>query len=134
MKILSKDRRCWISVERPAGAHQHAPFTLEVSVQIGHGHFHARNGDVHWTNAQEFSKDLDKFMTNRGPRPRLISAACDSFVGFSGSPTSVILEFAVSDAFCGDRTHRYVLRGSFDVEQDRLLSIIDEFIALMKEA
>ena len=134
MKISSNDRRCWISVERPARAHPHTPFALEASVQIGHGHFHARNSDIHWTNGREFSTDLDRFMTNRGLRPRLISAACDSFVEFSGSARSVILEFAVCDAFCGDRTHRYLLRGSFDVEQDQLLNIIDEFVALTKNA
>ena len=135
MKISSNDRRCWISVERPAGAHPHTPFALEVSMQFGHEYFHARNGDIHWTNGQDFSKDLDRFMTNRDLRPRLNCAANGSFVGFSGSATSVILEFAVGDAFLGDRTmHQYLLRGSFDVEQDRLLSIIDEFIALTKEA
>ena len=133
MKISSSDRRCWISIERPAGAHPHAAFAVEASVQIGHGRFHARNSDIHWTNGQEFSKDLDKFMTNRGLRPRL-KGTYDSFIGFSGSATSVMLEFAVGDAFVGDRTHQYLLCGSFDVEHDRLLSIIDEFIAFTKEA
>jgi hypothetical protein len=133
VKISSSDRRCWINIERAARAHSHAAFAVEVSVQIDHGEFRARNSDIHWVNAREFSKDLDKFMTDRGIHPRL-NGTYDSVVGFSGSATSVILEFALGDAFRGDRTHQYLLRGSFDVEQDRLLSIIDEFVALIKEA
>jgi len=32
------------------------------------------------------------------------------------------------------RTHRYLLRGSFDIEQDRLLGIVNEFKAITREA
>ena len=72
-------------------------------------------------------------MTNRALSPRL-NGTYDSFVGLTGSATSVTLEFAIGDAFRGEKTHRYLLRGSFDIEQDRLLGIVNEFKAITREA
>jgi len=132
MKITSSNRKCWISVERSTGAHPHEAFAVEALVQIGHGRFQARNEDVHWLNGREFVEDLDKFITNRALSPRL-NGTYDSFVGLTGSATSVTLEFAIGDAFRGEKTHRYLLRGSFDIEQDRLLGIVNEFKAITRE-
>lgn len=53
MKISSHDRRCWISIERPAGAHPHAAFAVEVSVQIGR---RIRFQEPFWPSAMTFIK------------------------------------------------------------------------------
>ena len=128
MKILSSENKSYFQIKRTSDE-GYSGFDVEVLVDIGHGQFRAQNQDLQWLNIPEFTAQLDGFINDRRLIPRL-EGTYDSFLEFSESVNVVVVAFAVGDAFCGNKTHEFLLRGSFEISQDMLIAVAQEFGSL----
>jgi len=128
MRISSSDQHSWIEINfRPDANSGYESFSLEVSVDVGHGQFRGINNDVHFLNIDEFAASLDAFVTDRSLSPCL-EGSYDSFIRLSGTVNDILLEFAIGDAFCGyAKTVQFQVSGAFEIEQEYLLSLIENF-------
>ncbi|MCL2829947.1 MAG: hypothetical protein FWD77_04315 [Betaproteobacteria bacterium] len=129
MRITSADQHSWMEINsRPDTANSgYESFSLEASVDIGHGQFRGINNDVHFLNIAEFAASLDAFVTDRSLAPRL-EGSYDSFIQLSGTVNEIILEFRIGDAFCGyARTLEFQVSGAFEINQEYLLSLVENF-------
>ena len=125
MKINSVDNNSWLSIESDKDEFEHKNVSVEASIDIGHGNFHAKNIDIVLLNTQEFIDEIDKFLLDRNKTPKLCGTY-DSFLEIHGDNSHIYLNFAIGDAFCGKLTHEYLFRGSFEFDQEQLLSIKQE--------
>lgn len=131
MLISSADLRCAIDVTRN-GKHAHASFEVSCTVDIGHGRFSGTNAGVHFLDLDEFVDCLDRFIMDRSLEPTL-HGTDGTFLKVSspGKRNSVGVSFAIGDAFAGiEVPSTFRLEGVFDIEQQKLLSILEGFRAL----
>jgi hypothetical protein len=135
MRISSTDRKAWLELSRNE-AEPHASFAIECSVEIAHGSFRARNGDVHFFNLEEFAKALDAFVLDRALTPRL-EGTYDTRVEFSRprSKNAVMLSFVIGDAYCGyAATVDYRTAGEFEIGAEYLNDVVAAFRELSRDA
>ena len=132
MKIYSIDRKSWISILPKKDEAGYSSFSVEAFVEIGHGRFEARNSDIQWLNLVAFAKDLSQFVENRSIRPKL-EGTYDTVVYLSGNASVVHLEFAIGDAYYGNKTHTYLLKGSFELDQEYLLEMVQSFESMQNK-
>jgi hypothetical protein len=132
MKITSADNICSIAIQINDAAGGYAGFEVLTHVDIGHGQFEARNLDIHFLNFEEFVAEFDKFIMDRHRAPRL-EGTYDTYIGFSGSGTTVICEYRLGDAFAGRKTARFFQSGEFEIEQERLLEFFYGFQELLDQ-
>lgn len=132
MKIFSSENASHLRIER-TGDEAYSSFEVEVTIDIGHGQFRALNNDLQWLNIADFAAKFDDFILDRELVPRL-EGTYDSFLEFSGSANSVIVAFAIGDAFCGNKTHEFLLRGSFQVSEDTLSALARDFRSLREDS
>ncbi len=132
MRLIDTLGKCSIEIERRPGDGAHDPFTLNASVDIGHGVFKAANADVHFLNLEAFVRELDAFIMDRTLKPRL-EGTYDSYIEFSGTPFRVAISFCVGDAFSGyaRASAHFALTGAFEIEQDFLSSALEQFRGLL---
>ena len=122
MKIDSLDRKSWIEIESSKDGFNHKNLTIETSVDICHGVFRAKNLDINFLNIKEFITKLENFLIDRKEAP-ILNGTYDSFIKIYGDTSHVFLKFAIGDEFCGKPNHDYLFRGSFEFDQEQLLSI-----------
>ena len=125
MKIFSANSESWLRIERVTSG-DYAGFEVETRIDIGHGRFAAHNDDLQWLNLPEFAAQLDSFVQDRNSCPRL-TGTYDSFLELQANARTVHLVFAIGDAFCGARTHEYLLTGSFEITEETLLRLARDF-------
>lgn len=109
---------------------------MECSVNIAHGNFDAKNGDIHFLNVDEFIQSLDAFILNRGISPQL-HGTYDTVVKFfqPTGKTVVMVSFAIGDAYCGkSATVHYRTEGEFEIDAEYLNDIITNFKGLFQNA
>ncbi len=129
MKITSADNICWISLQA-VGASGYRAIEMVTHVDIGHGRFDGRNGDLHFLNLEEFMHDLDEFITDRKRTPRL-NGTYDTYLAFSQQGSSVMCEYCLGDAFSGRKTAHFQQSGRFEIDQERLLELTRGFRELL---
>jgi hypothetical protein len=129
MKISSVDNNCSITIERTGDPGGYAGFQMEVRVDIGHGQFYAKNGDVQFLKLEEFVSEFDRFILDRNRTPRL-EGTYDTYLAFSASGPAVVLQYRLGDAHCGRKTVHFYQSGEFEVEQGHLLQYLSGFQAL----
>lgn len=135
MRIRPTDDKAWLELSRN-GSEAHASFSIECSVDIGHGKFRAKNSDVHFLNAEEFVKTLDAFVLNRKVTPQL-NGTYDTSVKFfrPQGKNLIMLSFVIGDAFSGyAATTHYKTEGEFEVNAEYLDELIKNFNELLKPA
>ncbi len=129
MRITSIDSICSITLERKDDASGNPGFQMETHVDIRHGRFGAKNIDVQFLNLEEFVSEFDRFILDRTRMPRL-EGTYDTYIAFSASGNTVMLQYRLGDAFCGQKTSYFCQSGEFEVEQERLLQYLADFRAL----
>lgn len=135
VRIKSLDNTAWLAIFRNRDE-PHASFSLECSVDIGHGTFDAENSDVHFLNPEEFAKALDAFILDRKLAPQL-DGTYDSFVRFFQpvGKSGVMVRFAIGDAFSGRSAGaRYRTEGEFEMDAEYLNELVAGFVALFQDA
>ena len=131
IRIKSLDNTAWLAIFRNQDE-PHASFSIECSVDIGHGVFDAENSDVHFLNQKEFAEALDDFILDRALAPQL-DGTYDTFVKFfrPAGRNSVMVNFAIGDAFSGrSAAARYRTEGEFEMDAEYLNGLVAEFAAL----
>lgn len=131
MKIASHDRFCWIDIHAASDWHPHVAYVVEATVDLGHGRFQGINRGLHWLNDREFVAELDRFISDRGAVP-VLTGTDDNLLRLRGSATRVTVEFVIGDVYGGEHTHRYAINGSFDINQDELLKMLEDFKVLFR--
>ena len=132
MKITAADDICRISVEANGDRRHSSGFEVVTHVGIGHGKFVARNSDVHFLNFEEFLAELDRFIMDRSCAPRL-DGTYDTYIGFSGTGNSIKCAYRLGDAFCGRKTATFHQSGEFEIEQEKLLELLNGFQKLLAQ-
>ena len=135
VRIKSLDNTAWLAIFRNRDE-PHASYSIECSVDIGHGTFDAENSDVHFLNQEEFAKALDAFILDRALAPQL-NGTYDTFVKFfrPAGRNSVMVSFAIGDAFSGrSAAARYRTQGEFEVDAEFLNELAAGFAELFKDA
>jgi hypothetical protein len=135
MLIKAIDTKAWIEIIRN-GKGEHASYTVECSVDIGHGLFGGTNRLIHFINLDEFIKELDMFITDRTRVPKL-NGTDDTQITFfrPEGRNCVMVSFTVGDAFSGySTTVRYKTEGTFEVNSEFLNSFVEEFRNLLVNA
>lgn len=128
MKITDIDNVCSIIVDCKSNPRTYSGFQIEVHVDIGHGQFHATNTDVQFLNLEAFVSGFDRFILDRSRTPRL-EGTYDTYIAFSGSGTTVMLQYRLGDAFCGRKTIHFYQSGEFEVDQEHLTQYLSDFRA-----
>lgn len=135
MRIRSTDEKAWLELSRN-GSEAHASFSIECSVDIGHGKFRAKNSDVHFVNAEEFVKTLDAFVLNRELAPQL-NGTYDTRIQFfrPRGKNVTMVSFVIGDAFSGhSATTHYKTEGEFEVDAEYLHELVTDFKKLLQQA
>lgn len=128
MRITSTNPNIWISLTPTAdNAVVYGAFAVEVSVNLGHGAFTARNDNLFFHDLPRFAADLNAFITNRSVVPHL-TGTYDSYLRFSGTATSVKVDFSVGGAYL-TADFRFNTSGSFEIDQEYLSALVQFFKA-----
>jgi len=133
MTFLSTDGKSRLEIESHDDGQGYSAFAVEATVDVGHGRFSAWNGDVQWLNLDRFAAALEQFATDRTSIPEL-EGTYDSRVGLSARGHTIFLEFAVGDAFCGEKTHDYLFAGSFELDRECLPGVLSTVRSLVTRA
>lgn len=131
MRLQSADGKSCIEIVRNAEG-VHSSFTVRSEIEIGHGSFTAENGDVHFLELATFAEALDHFIMERDLSPQL-EGTYGTYIKVSKARdmNSVVLAFAIGDAYCGfPVTSVFKLEGSFVIEQEDLNALVDGFRSL----
>jgi hypothetical protein len=132
MRITSIDKKVWLDISRN-GDHVHSSFSVESLVDIGHGKFDAKNGDIHFLNFEEFVKNFDAFILNRKLTPQLNGPETE--IKFSNMQNAVMVSFVIGDAFSGySTTVRFKTEGAFEINAEHLNDLLSSFKKLFKNA
>jgi hypothetical protein len=135
LRIECNHGHSWIEIIR-RGDDRYAWFEIGCAVDIGHGHFFAKNSDIQFLNGAAFLTELDRFVLDRDRTPQL-DGTYGSFLILwrAGSHDEVMLSFAIGDAFCGGPvTSEFNLTGSFALLQERLSGLVADFRTLLEGA
>lgn len=128
MRIKSIDENAWLEISRN-GDEFHSPFLIECSVNLRHGKFSAKNGEVHFLNLEEFVKNLDAFILNRKLTAQL-NGTYDVAVKFFQPQDKQIamVGFVIGDAFTGrSLTTRFKTEGEFEINTELLNDLVRNF-------
>lgn len=132
LRIECSSRNSWIEIER-RGDRQYSWFEIGCGIDIGHGNFFARNGDIQFLNAESFIGQLDRFIEDRSLTPQLDgSFGIFLILWRPGASEEVMLSFAIGDAYCGGPVAtEFNLTGSFALPQDGLNALAEQFRATL---
>ena len=134
MHLIDRYGRCSIDLEYLIDdSSDYDSFSFSASIDIGHGLFKAANNDIHFLNLPTFVAQLESFVRDRMPQPRL-DGTYNSYLELSGTPSSATIHFRIGDAFSGytDVNTQYSFTGAFDVEPDQLFPMLDQFRGLLE--
>ena len=126
MNITSTDKKSRISIEHHVDEHGYYSFYIEATIDLGHSLFHAKNTDIHFTNTEKFAKELDAFILDRSVTP-FLEGTYDSNLGLVGDANNVYLSIELGSAFMGEKTHKYALSGTLEIDQETLSHVAREF-------
>jgi len=129
MRIISSDAHCSFEVSRETVG-DYSSFSVSGSVDIGHGRFSGENRDVHFLNLEQFVACLDSYILDRSLMPTL-NGTYDTNVKIwtpGGHRSTVMLTFAIGDAYAGTPvTAKYRLEGEFEIDQEMLNALLENF-------
>ena len=120
MKIVSADRRSWLSIERKLYDSGHSSWSVEGLCNTGSGMFHGRNDGVQFERFGEFVEAFERFILNRDVSTRL-SGTYGTSVCFSGNAKHVTVQFRVGDA--DHISEKYAVVGELEIDQEFLNEI-----------
>ncbi len=123
MKIKSIDNNSWITINY-SGDSNYSSYQIEALVDIGHGHFTAKNIDQVFLNTEAFLEVLERFITDRSLTPKLYGTY-DTYLKFYSTKKDIIMiEFSIGDSQCGHtQTIDYSLNGAFEITQEDLMNL-----------
>lgn len=135
LRIECSNRSSWIEIER-RGDRQYSWFEIGCGIDIGHGNFFARNGDIQFLNAESFVHELDRFRLDRSLTPQLDgSFGIFLILWRPGAKDDVMLSFAIGDAYCGGPVAtEFNLTGSFALPPDTLDTLAAAFRCTLVDA
>ena len=125
MKILSKDKNSWISIEENNGDFGvEGTYSIEAKTDIGHSYFRGINREVILLETESFKEEFDRFITDRSLSPKLEGTYETSLI-FTAKGNNVTLKFRLGSSFCGNHIYNYNVAGEFDIAQEYLNNILE---------
>ncbi|MGE5257402.1 MAG: hypothetical protein ACM3KE_12060 [Hyphomicrobiales bacterium] len=131
MKIASIRNISWVSIECTQDSSGPPNFEIEVYAGIRNGQFHAKNLNIHLFNLEEFVAEFDRFILDRSLGPRL-EGSYNTFIAFSATGNMVICQYRLGGAFSDRKTMNFHHFGEFEIAQEHLLQLLENFRALLK--
>jgi hypothetical protein len=131
MRITSIRDISWVNIECRQDSNVSTSFEIEVYAGIRNGQFHAKNLKIHLFNLEEFVAEFDRFILDRSLGPRL-EGTYNTFIAFSATGNTVICQYRLGGAFSDRKTMNFHHFGEFEIAQENLLQLLENFRALLK--
>ncbi|WP_457674119.1 hypothetical protein [Thiolapillus sp.] len=129
MLISSIDAKSWLRIDLNDEGY-YTSYDLEAFIDIGHGVFSAHNSDIQLLHPESGIAQLDRLVTDRNVTAEF-RGTYDTFLRFyrpRDTGSSIYLEFLIGDALAAPpETIQYSLRGAFEIDQEYILRILDDF-------
>ncbi len=134
MKIISKDKKSIISLERKDLNDPHSAYTFTVEFKNGDNSFKGTNDCVHFAGFQNFLKIFEKFLVERKNEAILdLTEECKLIFFVLNHKREVGVKIKLSKfVYSTDpmKTNKIELSGEFKLNSEYLNTILDEFKAL----
>jgi hypothetical protein len=129
MRITSINNKSWVDIECKKDPIGRPVFEIEVYAAIRNGQFRAKNHKIHFFNLEEFVAEFDTFILNRSRWPRL-EGTYNTFIGFLAKGNMVICHYRLGGALSGRKKFNFHHFGEFEIAQEQLLQLSEDFQAL----